>query len=73
MPYDYESVMHYGAFTFAKNYSYPVIETKDKSEQSKIGQRRGLNFQDIHLITHMYKCTGKKLLVGILEQTLRCL
>lgn len=61
VPYDYESVMHYGAFAFARDGSIPTIIAKDSTMQTKMGNRNGLNYHDIQLINRMYGCAGKTL------------
>jgi len=54
-PYDYMSLMHYGAHDFTKN-GKPTIETKDKEFQNKIGQRDGLSELDIYELRRHYDC-----------------
>ena len=55
LPYDYESVMHYGEKAWSKN-GLRVLETLDPSKQEKIGQRSGVSELDIKLIKKMYRC-----------------
>jgi hypothetical protein len=50
--YDYLSIMHYGAYFFARKdskgkYVGPTIVCKDASYQDRIGQRDGLSADDI--------------------------
>jgi len=57
LPYDYRSVMHYGASDFTKNGKKTII-TKDPKMQDVIGQRSGVTAGDIALVKKMYKCLG---------------
>ena len=59
LPYDFESVMHYGGNFFGKrraNGPARTIETLDASKQSVIGQRGGVSELDIKLVKLMYGC-----------------
>lgn len=51
-PYDYQSIMHYGATAFTKNGGITIL-TKNGEE---IGQRFGLSKGDIRRINNKYKC-----------------
>lgn len=51
-PYDYQSVMHYGATAFTKNGANTIV-TKDAEH---IGQRFGLSEGDIRRINNKYDC-----------------
>ncbi|GFQ78762.1 zinc metalloproteinase nas-13, partial [Trichonephila clavata] len=53
--YDYNSVMHYGSFSFAKDRSVPSITPLQ--ENITIGQRDGFSQFDLDKIHHLYKCT----------------
>ncbi|XP_069092174.1 meprin A subunit alpha [Pleurodeles waltl] len=55
-PYDYESVMHYGPFSFNKNASAPTITAKIKEFDDIIGQRLDFSALDIERLNRMYKC-----------------
>jgi len=57
-PYDYLSMMHYGATAFGNGRR--TIQTKDPSKQSLIGQRKGFSQIDIRQLGLMYNsiCTG---------------
>ncbi|XP_057314061.1 zinc metalloproteinase nas-15-like [Hydractinia symbiolongicarpus] len=58
IPYDYQSIMHYGEKAFSKNRKN-TIETLDPKKQSLIGQRKGLSKLDIQQINLLYKCNEK--------------
>ncbi|XP_064594609.1 zinc metalloproteinase nas-15-like isoform X2 [Liolophura sinensis] len=53
-PYDYGSVMHYGAYAFAKDRSKPTLTPKKSGVT--IGQRVGLSREDIKKIQLLYGC-----------------
>lgn len=55
VPYDYGSVMHYGGKAFTMN-GRDTIKTLNPRDQTKIGSRKGLSFNDIWLANKMYKC-----------------
>jgi len=57
LPYDYESVMHYGSYDFSKN-GMRTIRTKDSSKQGVIGNAKGISDLDIELVKKMYNCGG---------------
>lgn len=50
--YDYNSIMHYHAYAFAKDTSKPTIVPKDPN--AVIGQRNGLSALDIEAINMLY-------------------
>ena len=50
LPYDTDSVMHYGSYAFSKN-GKPTITVKDGS---RIGQRNGFSSLDLKGINQMY-------------------
>jgi len=52
MTYDYGSLMHYSAYSFASNPSIPTIIPVDPDAQ--IGQRQGMSDKDIYKINAMY-------------------
>lgn len=58
VPYDIESVMHYGAYVGAIDYSTPVMTARNPDDQDKMGNRVGINFNDIKLVHRMYQCAG---------------
>lgn len=51
-PYDYQSIMHYGAAAFSKNGANTIV-TKNSEH---IGQRYGLSDGDIRRINNKYNC-----------------
>jgi len=55
--YDTCSVMHYGAYAFAKNSGVPTIVAKKKTK-CKLGQRKGFSDTDIRKLNTLYKCKG---------------
>ena len=61
LPYDFESVMHYGANDYGKD-GKRTIETYDPSKQDIIGKAQGVSDGDIMLVKKMYNCDGKKLI-----------
>ena len=56
--YDFNSIMHYGAYTFSKtdDASKPTIETIKKKFFNLIGQRKGLSVGDIRQTKRVYSC-----------------
>ncbi|KAM8952686.1 meprin A subunit alpha [Pelodytes ibericus] len=56
-PYDYESVMHYGPYSFNKNESVPTITAKIPAFNDIIGQRLDLSEIDLERLNRMYNCT----------------
>jgi len=54
VPYDYDSIMHWGPYAFSGN-GNRTIEPKDPNAQ--IGQRDGLSEKDIERIARMYGTT----------------
>ncbi|XP_070442260.1 LOW QUALITY PROTEIN: meprin A subunit alpha [Equus przewalskii] len=56
-PYDYESVMHYGPFSFNKDASVPTITAKIPEFDSIIGQRLDFSAVDLERLNRMYNCT----------------
>ena len=55
-PYDYDSVMHYSKYAFAKDRHIATIVPKNK--KAVIGQRFGLSYQDREEINKLYQCKG---------------
>ena len=58
IPYDFNSVMHYGGYAFSK-FGKKTIVTKNSKYQSVIGQRDGLSPLDAKLVNLMYNCPGE--------------
>ncbi|GFU41067.1 zinc metalloproteinase nas-13 [Nephila pilipes] len=52
--YDYDSIMHYGSHSFAKNRSIPTLTPLQ--ENITIGQRDGFSKHDLEKIHHLYNC-----------------
>lgn len=55
LPYDYESVMHYGSNYFGINQAM-TIQTLDPNKQRVIGSANGVSPGDIALVKKMYSC-----------------
>ncbi|MEE6522269.1 hypothetical protein FKM82_020714, partial [Ascaphus truei] len=62
-PYDYESVMHYGPFSFNKNESVPTITAKIPAFNDIIGQRLDFSEIDLERLKRMYNCTSSHTLL----------
>jgi len=58
VPYDYQSIMHYGQTAFTKD-GEPTMITRDPSWQFRIGAAKDLSFGDIKTVNLMYKCAEK--------------
>ncbi|XP_015279884.1 PREDICTED: meprin A subunit alpha-like, partial [Gekko japonicus] len=55
-PYDYESVMHYGPYSFNKNSSIPTITAKIPAFNDIIGQSQDMSRIDLQRLNQMYSC-----------------
>ncbi|XP_032782895.2 zinc metalloproteinase nas-13 [Daphnia magna] len=55
-PYDYGSVMHYGAHKFAVDKKQPTIIVP---QNVKIGQRKGFSETDLFKVNALYKCAAQ--------------
>merc|ERR1739838_892839 len=55
-PYDYQSVMHYGAYDFSKNGQKTIVRL-DGSEAA-LGNEVGFSQVDINKMNKLYKCEG---------------
>ncbi|XP_073484967.1 meprin A subunit alpha [Aquarana catesbeiana] len=62
-PYDYESVMHYGPFSFNKNASVPTITAKIPAFNNIIGQRLDFSLIDLERLNRMYHCAAPLILL----------
>jgi hypothetical protein len=56
-PYDYASVMHYGADAFSKNGAPTIVSRRRPGEQ--LGQYVGLSGIDAQELNMLYKCAGE--------------
>lgn len=56
-PYDYESVLHYGPYSFNINSNVPSITTKIPEFNEIIGQRLDLSRIDLLKLNRMYNCS----------------
>jgi len=63
-PYDYMSLMHYGAYMFSKDKKgrKPTISALDSKVNEALGQAMGLSSIDVLQLTDMY-CPAKKILL----------
>ncbi|XP_066561543.1 meprin A subunit alpha [Amia ocellicauda] len=57
-PYDYESIMHYGAYSFNKNPGVPTITAKIPELTSVIGQYLDFSKLDLLRLNRMYNCSS---------------
>ncbi|XP_066561557.1 meprin A subunit alpha [Amia ocellicauda] len=57
-PYDYESIMHYGQYSFNKNASAPTVTCKIPEFNNIIGQYLDFSSLDILRLNKMYNCSG---------------
>lgn len=58
IPYDFESIMHYGTHSFTKN-DLPTIRSV-RTPDRVLGQRNGLTELDIQEINALYDCQGRQ-------------
>ena len=58
LPYDYNSVLHYPPFAFAKYPNTPTILTLKGSRGAiaHVGQRQGMSSVDIARVNRLYDC-----------------
>jgi hypothetical protein len=61
-PYDYASIMHYGAYADSEDEHGPSLETIPPG--IPIGQRKSLSLGDIDAVRHMYGCAPKSVTVA---------
>lgn len=55
-PYDYNSILHYGGYSFSKN-GHPTIQPLDTSVSiHTLGQRQGMSEGDIMRLRRLYEC-----------------
>ena len=58
LPYDFRSLMHYGARSFTSN-GQNTISTINTNDQSLIGQRETLSATDLQHVLLLYSCGGE--------------
>ena len=58
VPYDYESVMHYGPTGFVIDENGTSIDPKIPYFNDVIGQRKDFSRNDVAKINRMYRCAG---------------
>jgi len=57
-PYDFGSIMHYGAYTFAVDKSHPSLSPRSgQASGETMGQRLAMSEQDVTRIQKLYGCT----------------
>ncbi|KAF2357093.1 Peptidase M12A [Trinorchestia longiramus] len=56
MPYDLDSIMHYGHYSFSMDHKRGIKTIEPNDGKSKIGQRRGLSKVDIAKLNKLYNC-----------------
>lgn len=59
IPYEYGSIMHYGANAFAINQNNPVLIAKNQLFQQTMGQRILPSFFDVYQANRYYNCFGR--------------
>lgn len=57
LPYDYDSIMHYGWNYFANDRSKPTIVPK---KRASIGNRKVMSSTDVQKINILYECSGAR-------------
>lgn len=57
VPYDFDSIMHYGPKSFSKNGKDTIRSILDPNRP--LGQRNGFTSLDAHEINALYDCSGK--------------
>lgn len=66
-PYDYESVLHYGPYSFNINSNVPSITTKIPEFNEIIGQRLDFSRIDLLKLNRMYNCSKSFFSQGYLK------
>ncbi|XP_022085336.1 protein SpAN-like isoform X2 [Acanthaster planci] len=56
IPYDYESIMHYGRSFFAKDKSQPTLTLIDTKYNDKVGKQKQLSPSDVLYVNKLYEC-----------------
>ncbi|XP_028970599.2 meprin A subunit alpha-like [Esox lucius] len=57
-PYDYESILHYGPYSFNKDPRYPTITAKDPEMTKLLGQYNDFSSLDLLRLNRMYNCSS---------------
>lgn len=70
IPYEYDSIMHYGALDFAIDWSQITIKTLDAKYQYTAGSRYFPSFLDVLFINTLYGFTGNSTLYGFTRSSL---
>lgn len=65
LPYDYNSIMHYGPWAFAKDKTWKVVSPL--CDCASIGQRLEMSPADVARVNRLYNCTQKYLGDDILK------
>ena len=62
IPYDFDSIMHYGRKSFSKNGKDTIRAIINPNRP--LGQRDGFTNLDVHEINALYDCAGKRTCFG---------
>ncbi|XP_072552084.1 meprin A subunit alpha-like [Salminus brasiliensis] len=57
-PYDYESIMHYGPYSFNADPRYPTMTAKDPELTKVLGQYNDFSSLDLLRLNRMYNCSA---------------
>ncbi|XP_063078231.1 meprin A subunit alpha-like [Engraulis encrasicolus] len=56
--YDYESIMHYGPYSFNVDPNYPTMTAKDPEKTKLLGQYNDFSDSDLLRLNRMYNCSA---------------
>uniref|UniRef100_A0A914UNJ5 Zinc metalloproteinase n=1 Tax=Plectus sambesii TaxID=2011161 RepID=A0A914UNJ5_9BILA len=59
IPYEYGSIMHYGANSFAISQAFEALIAKNERFQQTMGQRTAPSFFDVYQVNRHYECLDK--------------